>query len=109
MAPTVSSIGTSGSALHGYVRTTLFYSCFTATDLWRYQSSTWSVPSLFKEASSAFTAYSGVPSIVLGPETMPNLVARKISSRFPVRLNLQGFSQGHIARGPCTRKPTIVR
>jgi len=50
-----------------------------------------STPSLFKDFSAADLTYSGLPLKVPSLEN-PNLVARKISSRFPVRLNLKESS-----------------
>ena len=47
-----------------------------------------STPSLFKDFSAADLTYSGLPLKLLKSLENPNLVARKISSRFPVRLNL---------------------
>ena len=49
-------------------------------------------PSRFKDFSTEDLTYSGLPLAELELELvkiMPNLVARKIWSRFPVRLNLK--------------------
>jgi len=66
-----------------------------------------STPSLFKDFSAADLTYSGLPLKLLKSLENPNLVARKISSRFLVRLNLNEDSMSQYAYSQKQSKKAI--